>query len=127
MQIKTVHYSALINLGDYQNEKIGFTAELGENETVEQAIEALRQKVRDNGGQNAEDLYNKLYDGRNQLRRLERKIHEATEQWNRTAEFLRAQGIKTDAVDMPQFTHLLPEVKEESSQLVDGEFEGGDF
>ena len=47
----------------------------------------------------------------------------ATEQWNRTAEFLRTQGIKPDAVDMPPFTNLLPEVKAES-QTVDGEIEG---
>lgn len=123
MQIKTIHYSALLNLGNYQNEKIGFTAEIGEDETVEQVIEALRQKVRDNGGQNADELYSKLYEGRHQLKELERRIGNATEQWNRTAEFLRAQGIKPEAVDMPPFTNLLPEVKAES-QTVDGEIEG---
>ena len=30
MKIKTVEYSALINLGNYSNEKIGFTAEIHE-------------------------------------------------------------------------------------------------
>jgi phosphotransacetylase len=120
MKIKTVEYSALINLGNYSNEKIGFTAELAEEETVEQVIESLRQKVRENGGPNADEMYNKLYESRQALKELERKIQKAAQQWNATAEFLRAQGIKPDAVDLPQFTHLLPEVKEEHTR-VDGE------
>lgn len=40
-----------------------------------------------------------------------------------TAEFLRTQGIKPDAADMPPFNNLLPEVKEEQSSIVDGEIE----
>lgn len=123
MKIKQVEYSALLNLGNYQNEKIGFTAQVEEGETVEQVVEALRQKVKEIGGENAEDLYNKLYDGRNQLRTLERKIAEAAEKWNQTAEFLKAQGLKPDAPTMPMFNNLLPEVKEESSSVVEGEFE----
>jgi len=121
MEIKTIHYSALINLGNYSNEKIGFTAEIKEGESVEEVIEALRQKVKENGGQNAEELYSTLYEGKQQLAELERKIQKATKEWNATAEFLRAQGIKPEAVDMPRFTNLLPEVKEES--VVDGEIE----
>lgn len=123
MQIKTVRYSALLNLGNYSNEKIGFTAQVSEGETVEQVIEQLREKVKQNGGTNAEELYEKMWQGRRELADLEQKIKKATEQWNATAEFLRAQGIKPESPNMPQFTNLLPEVQEENSGVVDGELE----
>lgn len=119
MKIKTVHYSALINLGNYNNEKIGFTADIEENETVESAIEALRLKVKEMGGVDADKMYSEIRDKRQELRELERKVRKATEEWNALAEFLRSQGIKKDAVDMPMFTNLLPEVKQE--QITDGE------
>lgn len=136
MKIKTVHYSALLNLGNYSNEKIGFTAEKQEDETVDDIIESLREKVKQVGGKNADQFYRKQIEAREQLADLEDKINKATEKWNATAEFLRAQGIKPEAVNMPQFTHLLPEVKEERSGVIDAEleeatddipFEEGDF
>lgn len=128
MEFKTVSYSATINLGNYSNEKIGFTVQPGEDETPEQVVEALRQKVKEIGGLNAETLYNDLHFNRRKLEDLNRKIQKATEQWNSTAEFLRAQGIKPDSPDMPQFMNLLPEVKEELLAVVEGEIEeGGEF
>ena len=114
-----VHYSALINLGNYSNEKIGFSAELSEGESVEETIELLRQKIKEVAGLNAEECDQLLYRGRREIKDLERKLQKARQEWNATAEFLRAQGIKPDANDMPLFTRLLPEVKAESS--VDGE------
>jgi dephospho-CoA kinase len=123
MQIKTIHYSALLNLGDYSNEKIGFTAQIDDGETVEQVIETLRQKVKENGGVNADKLYSTMAKGRHELAKLEDRINKATAEWNALAEFLRTQGIKPDAIDMPKFTNLLPEVKEDHSSVVDGEIE----
>lgn len=127
MQIKIVHYSALINLGNYSNEKIGFSAELSDGESPEQIVEVLRQKIKDIAGLNAEEVDKLLYKGKREIEELERKMRKARQQWNATAEFLRAQGIKSDAADMPQFTHLLPEVKEESTQAIDGDIIEGDF
>lgn len=123
MKIKTVHYSALINLGDYSKEKIGFTAEVEEGDTIDEIIESLKFKVEQVGGLNAQEFYSKQRHGTQLLQELERKIKQATEQWNATSEFLRTQGIKPDAVDMPAFTNLLPEVKEERSGVIDGELE----
>lgn len=119
MKVKSVHYSALINLGNYSNERIGFTADIEESETIESVIDALRLKVKEVGGVSAEELYKEIRDKRHELRELERKAKKATEEWNALAEFLRTQGIKKDAVDMPMFTNLLPEVKEE--RVTDGE------
>lgn len=123
MQIKTVLYQATINLGDYSNEKIGFTAEVQEDENIEDVIESLKAKVKSAGGLNADEFYAKQSDGKRALRELEIKIRKAKEQWDATAEFLRTQGIKPDSPNMPAFTNLLPEVKEESSGVVDGELE----
>ena len=121
MQIKTIHYSALINLGNYSNEKIGFTAEIGEDESIVDAIAELRQKVATNASLDAEKVHRQLYDGKDQLAELDKKIRKATEEWNAIAEFLRRQGIKPDSPDMPKFTNLLPEFKDE--RVVEGEIE----
>jgi hypothetical protein len=126
MKIKTVHYSALINLGDYSNEKIGFTAEVEEDDSIDEIIESLKAKVEQVGGLNAQEFYSKQRDGRHALVELEREIKQATEQWNATSEFLRTQGIKPDTPVMPAFTNLLPEVKEERSGVIDGEIEETD-
>lgn len=126
MLIKTIHYSALLNLGNYSNEKIGFTAEIKEDESVEQVIEALRQKVKENGGVNAEELYSTIYQGKQELREIGKKINKARSEWDAVSEFLKTQGIKPDAAAMPKFTNLLPEVEEESN-VIDGEFETGGF
>lgn len=123
MKITTVHYSALINLGDYSNEKIGFTAQVGEDDSIEQTIEQLRQKVIDHGGISASKLFDKMDRLKGELYELERKVKNATQKWDATAEFLRAQGIKPEASSMPQFDNLLPEVTEETSGIIDGEVE----
>ena len=127
MIIKTVHYCATLNLGNYSNEKIGFTAQLESGESAESAIDKLRSKVKEVGGVNAEELYQNIYQKQQELRDLERKARKATQEWNALAEFLRTQGIKKDAVDMPMLTNLLPEVKEEV--ITEGEFleSGTDF
>lgn len=126
MRIKFVHYSALLNLGNYSNEKIGFTAEFQEGDDVDSIVESLRQKVKETGGLNADEFYSKQNKARRQLADLEQKIKQATQKWDATAEFLRTQGIKPDLTNMPQFNNLLPEIKEEDSGIVEGEIEEGE-
>lgn len=123
MKIKTIHYSALINLGNYSNERIGFTAEVDEDDSIIDAFTVLRQKVEDNASLNSDKVRSMLYNGRNELNELKDKISKATDEWNRVAEFLRTQGIKPDAPDMPEFKMLLPEFKNDSSKVVEGEFD----
>lgn len=127
MKITKVGYSALLNLGNYQNEKITFIAQLNDGETPESAVEALRDKVKAVGGKNAEDLYKAMHQNERKLRDLNQQIEQATQKWNATAEFLRAQGLKPEAPDMPQFTNLLPEFKVEDSGVIDGEIEDEDL
>lgn len=123
MKIITVEYSALVNLGNYNNEKIGFTAQLQDGETPEQVVEALRNKVKEIAGPEADELYRHMSDGQYKLRKLNRQIEEATAKWNSTAEFLRTQGLKPEAPDMPMFTNLLPEPQIKEERVEVGEME----
>ena len=53
--------SPTINLGNYSNEKIGFTADINEDDELKQAVEVLRQKVRDCALPNIEDVQSEIY------------------------------------------------------------------
>ena len=121
MKIRTVQYLATMNLGNYSNEKIGFTADINEDDDVEQVVEALRQKVKDCALPNIEEVQSEIYKQRNELRRLKEKLEKARSEWDATAEFLRTQGIKADAANMPQFTNLLPAITDE--RVIDGEID----
>lgn len=121
MKIKTVHYSALLNLGDYNNERIGFTVELNEEDSIEEVITRLKEKVQSNASLNANKVRAALYKGKEELQELEQKVIKARRQWEQIAEFLRAQGIKPDAPPMPEFSMLLPEVKDEAEEF-EGEY-----
>lgn len=45
MKIRETHYSQLFTFGRYQNEEIGYTATLGEDESPDRALGMLRQKA----------------------------------------------------------------------------------
>ena len=70
MKIKTVQYLATVNLGNYSNEKIGFTADINEDDDAQQVIEVLRQKVKDCALPNIEDVQSEIYKHQNELLRL---------------------------------------------------------
>jgi hypothetical protein len=123
MKIKTVQYLATLNLGNYQNERIGFVAKLDEGESPETVVEQLRQKVKDCALPNTDTLYSQIRERKEALDILEIKLSKARQQWDATAEFLRKQGIKPDAVDLPQFTQLLPQVQDEISEVTEGEID----
>lgn len=123
MKIKTVSFSALFNLGNYSNEKIGFTVQLDEGETVDQVIESLRQKTRECALPNIDDVRNAIRQARLDLNDLENKLYKARKEWDATVEFLTKQGIKPDAAYMPRFNYLLPAIGEESIEVVDESIE----
>lgn len=119
MKIKLIHAHFLISVGDYSNERIGFTVELEEEDTVESVVSDLRDQAIKAVGLKADELYKQRRDLQEQCWQLEKRIAKAHAEWNATAEFLRAQGIKPDAPPMPQFNNLLAAVKvEEESQSV---------
>ncbi len=122
-KITSVYYSVSIDIGSHSNERMGFTAQIGEDDNIKQVVEQLRQKVIEHGGISARELFDKILQRKNELRELEQKVRSATHKWDATAEFLRAQGIKPEASYMPQFDNLLPVITEETSGIIDGEVE----
>ena len=124
MKIKTVQYMATVNLGNYSNEKIGFTAQLDDGDSPESVIEKLRQKAMDCALPNTNELFNEIRERGQELRALKQTLNKTRKQWESTAEFLRTQGIKPDVVDMPQFINLLPQIEGES--VIEGEMKDED-
>ena len=122
--MKTTHveFSALFNLGDYSNEKIGFRVQLEEGDEIEHVVGTLRARAisMSAGEGNATNLYSHIYSQHRQLRELEKKVAEATEQWNQVANFLRAQGLNPDAPNLPTLPALAPgQPAEEEVEIVD--------
>lgn len=125
MKIKLVHAHFLISIGDYSNERIGFTVEPEDEETLEQVVAVLRAEAIKVVGTKA----NELYDARSILQKecyaLEKKLTKVRSEWDDTAEFLRTQGIKPDAPPMPQFNNLLAAVKVEEESVSEAEIVDG--
>lgn len=120
MTITKIHYSVLVSLGDYNNERLGFIKEVKPDENLEAAFQELRDLAKQCGNPKLRDLYNLQAEARAELNRLERKLEAKTQEWNAMAEFLRTQGIKADAKNMPQFTNLLsPAIEEEDSSVIE--------
>ena len=117
MKIKLVHAHFLISIGDYSNERVGFTVELEEGETVQSVVDDLRQQAITAVGPKSEELYNQNRKLRSENRELEERMNKLRSEWEATAEFLRAQGIKPEAPSMPQFQRLLNAAKPESQSV----------
>ena len=124
MRIIKVSYSALANLGDYQNERVGMTAHLEEGESPEDAIKALKDRVTPLCGPRLQDLRNQQYQLERRVSELKDQLVDYERRWNDAAEFLRTQGIKPDAPNFPQFTNLLtPSITQQDSGVIEGEYD----
>ncbi|MDZ7953353.1 hypothetical protein [Nostoc sp. DedQUE09] len=89
MQIKTISYKRVINLGNYENKHLELFAEVEEGEDVETAISSLAELV-------------------------ERKIREETEKEIKL-EILRLQETEANLID--QISDLKPQLKALKYQL----------
>lgn len=117
MRITHVHFKALYNLGNYNNETIGLQAAIEEGENPDEVLASLREKaIALNAGNrgDASELYSNIYKYKRALADLESRIKTATEQWNATAAFLKAQGINPDApsLDLPPLLTASPATEE---------------
>lgn len=126
MKIKTLHAHFLISIGSYSNERIGFSVEVDNEESIEEIVSNLREKAKKIVGKKADELY----DERNKIYRecadLERKLNTLRKEWDATAEFLKAQGLNPQAPSMPQFRNLLTAVTVESEVVTEQEDEDDD-
>lgn len=113
MKLKTVTYSALGNMGNYQNERIELSAELEEGETYTEVLEKLKKGV--HAKLKSQDEYwetCKKFDQANKdLKAILAKLEAAKKNWELVSEFLKAQGIKTDSAEFPTLA-ALPEAVE---------------
>lgn len=123
MKIKTLHAHFQISLNNYNNETVGWTVELEEGETSQSVVAELREQAKQIIGKHADELYS----DRNKLRRecngLENKLALLRQEWDATAEFLKAQGLNPTAPSMPQFRNLLTAVTVKSEVVVEEEDE----
>ncbi|MBG1267765.1 hypothetical protein [Nostoc sp. WHI] len=126
MKIKLIHAHFLISIGDYSNERIGFTGELEPGETVAEAVEKARKDAVEAVGPKAQEFYQKKHDLRAECNEIERRLAILRREWDATAEFLKTQGIKTDAPPMPLFRGLLsPAIEHESvseAEIIDDDY-----
>lgn len=121
MKITRVGYSALFNLGNYNNERIELTAQLDENDDISSVVQDLRTRANSLALPNEQILMEQIQKRRHLLEELEKRIASRTEEWNAIADFLKAQGIKPDALNMPDFKKLLPQAYSETSEVIEGE------
>jgi hypothetical protein len=122
MEIKRIHAHFLVSTGNCCNERVGFTVEMHEDETVEQVVAQLRETAIKIIGSDARTLYRRKQDCEAACDRLEHKLADLKRRWSATAEFLRAQGINPEAPEIPLFENLLAGVKPKE-ESVTAEFE----
>lgn len=109
MRIRTVEYRRLRTFGGYQNETIGATADVAEDETPEAALLSLRQWVDMSLGDESErrELERRISELRFQADNYERRIKGAEERWQAILGFLQKLGIERPA-DIPDDLADLP-------------------
>ncbi|MBU7587258.1 MAG: hypothetical protein KAF91_31165 [Nostoc sp. TH1S01] len=69
MEIKTINYERVLNLGNYENKKLALFAEVHEGDDVEESISRVMETVERKIREEAHDKYNE------QLRQLKQEIN----------------------------------------------------
>lgn len=105
MNIATVTYSRLKNLGNYENERLDATAAVLEGQTPEQVHEQLRTWVHGqlkltmtDLEQEVQQLEGRRYDLKNDCQAIERRLEQLKKQWNEAKTLLTIHGI-----NVPEF------------------------
>lgn len=106
MQIVSVTYQKLVTGGNrYSNERVGATAEVGDGETADQVLAALRAWVYGHVGLQTEvdDIVRTLGTLRQERDQLVADINMYQTRWERARAFLEHHGIDLDRerLDLP--------------------------
>jgi hypothetical protein len=103
LTITSVSYSRLVNLGNYENEKVQASARVADGQDPDVVLGGLKTWVseRVTDVQGTSRLDNRVWDLRGELGDLERRISEARQKWNAVKPVLAAHGI-----DLPDFEEL---------------------
>lgn len=101
--ITVVKYGALVNLGNYENEKVELEAELEDGQDYQEVLEDLKLKVRSNlhSQQHYYDYCNRYNKAQRKLKDIEEKLQKAYDQWEETSNFLIVQGLKSEVPKFP--------------------------
>jgi len=100
VKITQVHYQKLVNLGDYQNERIGAWATIEEGESPAAALTALTDWVEERGNARAvqEDEISAARTTIARLRdsahTLAREVEEMRQTWRKGRAFLATVGLE---------------------------------
>jgi hypothetical protein len=117
MKIEKLHAHFLITTDSYNNERVGFTVTLDEGEDTTKVVELLRIRACNAIGESADALSSKRRTLSYNCDNLQKKLDKLREEWEATAQFLKAQGLNPEAPSMPQFRNLLQSVKVDSEEV----------
>jgi uncharacterized coiled-coil DUF342 family protein len=121
MKIEKLHAHFLITIDSYNNERVGFTVTLEEQDDIKQVVNELRVKACNAIGESAEKLDSKRRQLASECFKYEERLNKLRKEWEATADFLKAQGLNPDAPSMPQFRSLLTSVKVDSEEVFTGD------
>jgi hypothetical protein len=99
MRIATVEYRRLRSFGNYENECIGATAEVGTNETAYEALSHLKAWVNEKLADTEREVEgrrrdeNERWEASQELRELRQQIADAREVWEKARAFLASHGL----------------------------------
>lgn len=123
MKIKTLHAHFLISIGNYSNERIGFSVELEQGDSIHEVVDHLRERAKNAVGKTRDGLYEERRKLSNECSELEDRLSKLRKEWDATAAFLKAQGLNPEAPSMPQFRNLLSAVAVESEVVTKGDYD----
>lgn len=123
--IDRVVYSHLVNLGNYENERVEAEAKVIDGLTPEQVVEQLKNFVHahTHSREKYDQWCSRYWQQKNELEKLEMKVREAQDMWAKASTFLVAQGLKRTE-DLPEFPVLPPSKSEpepDTAEFVDDE------
>jgi hypothetical protein len=103
MKISRVTYSALANLGNYENQRIELEASISEDDNWEEVLEKLTLFVHEKlkNQETYFDYCNKYDRAKAKLNDVCAKLEKAYEQWEESSNFLIAQGLKPSVPAFP--------------------------
>lgn len=119
MKIEKLHAHFLITTDSYNNERVGFTVTLDDEDDIKEVVDQLRVKACNAIGESADSLSNKRRKLSYDCDNLQNKLDKLREEWEATAQFLKAQGLNPEAPSMPQFRSLLTSVKVEAEEIIE--------
>lgn len=109
MKIDRIYYRLKSDLRDGASEEITLVGIPGEDESVSQVVEYLRDLASGARLPNKWAVVEEIRKGKQALQDLNLLIHERTKAWNELAHFLRTQGVNPDIPNAPLELLKLPE------------------